>query len=465
MVKDFSEWYTEVVVNSGLVDYGPVKGTMAIMPYGYAIWEFIQKSFDEKIKRSGHKNAYFPMFIPESLLKKEEEHFQSFSAEAFWITEEGNRKISERLAVRPTSETIIYYFFSKWIRSWRDLPLLVNQWCNVARAEIKMTKPFLRTKEFLWQEGHTAHATKEEAEKEASMILGYYREVLEEELAIPVIAGRKSESEKFAGAVYTLSLEAMVRDGRAVQVATSHYLGQNFSKPFEVKFMDEKGDEEYAHTTSWGISTRLIGALVMVHGDEKGLVIPPRVAPIQVIIIPIYTNENKESILRYAEDLCAELNACGIRAELDKREDKTPGYKFNDYELKGVPIRAEIGEKEVGAGKVSLAIRHNGRKEEIKRENACISLKELLLGIQKEMYVKASEMLSRMTLHAKSYDELLGLSGKGFVIAGWCGSSECEAKIKNETTMTSRVVLEEKHGNCIVCGREARYKAYFAKSY
>ncbi len=466
--EDISEWYVQAVLKSGMADYGPVQGTIVFMPYSYSIWEIVQEAFNRMIKGTGHSNAYFPMFIPENLLEKEAEHFEGFSPEVFWITKAGSRDLSERIAVRPTSETIIYYFMQKWVRSWKDLPLLLNQWCSVARAEIKATKPFLRTSEFLWQEGHTAHSTKEEAEKEASMILGFYKQIIEEYFAIPIIMGKKSESEKFAGAVYTYTLESMMPDGKAVQSGTSHYLGTNFSKPLGITFTDRDGNEKHIHTTSWGISTRLIGALIMEHGDDKGLVLPPRLAPIQVVIVPIYkAEEEMHKVLDFSNEVKSQLANAGIRVKLDDRDDKSPGYKFNDWELKGVPIRLEIGPRELQSKTLVISRRDTGKKSKAEYSSLTGTINDTLKLIQEGMFKSANERLKSMTFEVSSYDDFKRYIGKGFVKANWCGSESCEAKIKEDTTATNRAIPldEHKKGKCVVCGKETDIIAYFAKSY
>ncbi|MGC8537515.1 MAG: proline--tRNA ligase [Candidatus Micrarchaeia archaeon] len=466
--EDISEWYVQTVLKSGMADYGPVQGTIVFMPYSYSIWEIVQGAFDKMIKDTGHSNAYFPMFIPENLLKKEAEHFEGFSPEVFWITKAGLRELSERIAIRPTSETIIYYFMQKWVRSWKDLPLLLNQWCNVARAEIKATKPFLRTSEFLWQEGHTAHSTKEEAEKEVLMILGFYKQILEDYFAIPVIVGKKSESEKFRGAVYTYTLEAMMPDGKAVQSGTSHYLGTNFSKPLGITFTDKDGSEKHIHTTSWGISTRLIGALIMEHGDDKGLVLPPKLAPIQAVIVPIYkTEEEMHKVLDFSNAVKSQLINEGIRTKLDDRDDRSPGYKFNDWELKGVPIRLEIGPRELESKILVMSRRDTGKKSKVDYRSLTATINDTLKLIQGSMFESAKERLKGMTFEVSSYDDFKRYIGKGFLKVSWCGSDSCEAKIKEDTTATNRVIPidEHKKGKCIVCGKETDIVAYFAKSY
>jgi prolyl-tRNA synthetase len=468
--ENFSEWYTQVVQKAELADYGPVRGTIAFKPSAYAIWENIQRIFDEKIKRSGHKNAYFPLLIPENFLKKETEHFKGFVPDVFWVTHSGDKKLEERLAIRPTSETIIYYFYSKWIRSWRDLPLLLNQWCNIIRAEIKSTKPFIRTSEFLWQEGHTAHATKEDADKEVMGILKEYQDLVENYLAIPVIVGKKSEMEKFAGALYTTTMEAMMPDGKALQMGTSHNLGQNFSKPFEVKFLDKNGNEQYVWTTSWGIATRLIGAMIMVHGDDKGLVLPPKIAPHQIVIIPIfYEIEEKKVVLRKAKEIATILEK-NFSVILDDREGYTPGWKFNEWELKGIPLRIEIGPKDVKEKQVVVVRRDDNKKVAISEKVLVKKISSLLDSIQKNLYKKAKRLLDKNTTTVKVYDEFKKIleSKGGFVRACWCGESHCEECIKNETGATIRIIPFKKEkifSKCIYCNREAKEVVYFAKAY
>jgi prolyl-tRNA synthetase len=469
--EDLSEWYTQVILKSGLADYAPVKGCMVFRELSYAIWEKIQQIFNEKIKRTGHKNVYFPLFIPESFLKKEAEHFAGFVPEVAWVTIGGDAPLEERLAIRPTSETIIYATFAKWIRSWRDLPVKVNQWCSVVRWETKATKLFLRTREFLWQEGHTAHATKEEADQEVMLILNEYRDIMENYLAIPVLVGRKSESEKFAGALYTTTLEAVMPDGKALQMGTSHNLGQNFSKVFDIKFIGEDEKEHHVWQTSWGISTRVIGAMVMVHGDDKGLVIPPKVAPIQAVIVPIpYKTADSSAILAKAHAIRDKLDKAGISTVVDDRKEYTPGWKFNDWELKGVPVRVEIGPRDVANGQVTLARRDTFEKIVVKDEEVVETVKRLLDEIQRNLFNRARKFLEDHITTVKSYDEfkeVLRTKG-GFIKASWCGSQECEQKIKEETGATIRLIpfeREEPVSNCIYCGGEAKELVYFARSY
>jgi prolyl-tRNA synthetase len=469
--EDFSEWYTEVVLKSGLADYAPIKGCMIFREHSYAIWEKIQQVFNKKIRETGHKNVYFPMFIPESFLKKEAEHFAGFVPEVAWVTEGGSTPLEEKLALRPTSETIIYATYAKWIRSWRDLPIKLNQWCNIVRWETKATKPFLRTREFLWQEGHTAHATKEDADKEVMDILNEYKDVMENYLAIPVLVGVKTESEKFAGALYTTTLEAMMPDGKALQMGTSHNLGQNFAKVFDIKFIGEDEKEHYVWQTSWGISTRLIGALVMVHGDDRGLVAPPKVAPVQVVIVPIpYKGADATAILAKAKGILEKLKEKGITVVLDDREEYTPGWKFNEWELKGVPIRIEIGPRDLKQNQITMARRDTYQKTTAKMDEAVQATEKLLEEIQSNLYAKAKTALEEKTATAHNYDEFKKtLKEKGgFIKAAWCGSSKCEEKIKEETGATIRLrpfKKEKPIANCVFCGEKAVEMVYFARSY
>ncbi|MGI0100172.1 MAG: proline--tRNA ligase [Candidatus Micrarchaeaceae archaeon] len=466
----FPEWYSQVVIKSRLVDYAPVKGSMAFRPDSYEIWEAIQSAFNIMIKRTGHRNVYLPLLIPERLLEIEGEHFKGFKPEVFWVTMSGNSELSERLAIRPTSETIVYYFMAKWIRSWRDLPLLMNQWCNVLRSEIKDTKPFTRNSEFLWQEGHTAHATADEAEKEVMLIAELYRELMEDYLAMPVLVGRKSDLEKFPGANYTITLEALMPDGRALQAGTSHNLGQNFSKPFNVAFLDKDSVERNPYTTSWGISTRLIGGIVMTHGDDKGLVIPPKVAPVEVIIVPIYRDETKDRVLKHANGLLERITSKGIRAKLDDRDGYTPGWKFNEWELRGVPIRLEVGPRDMDNSEVVLARRDDGSKATVKEDAMLKTISRELRSIQNALLRSARKALKKGITSVRSYKQFKGAldDKKGFIRANWCGSGECELKIKEETGATCRLIRLEKEdlfGSCVYCGKDAKHVAYFAKAY
>ena len=469
--QDFSEWYTEVVMKSGMADYAPIKGCMIIREHAYAIWEKIQEVFNKKIKDTGHKNVYFPRFIPESLLKKEAEHFEGFIPEVAWVTHGGDTPLEEKLAIRPTSETIMYATFAKWIRSWRDLPIKINQWCNIVRWETKATKPFLRTREFLWQEGHTAHATSEEAEEEVLYALSEYRNVIEKYLAIPVIVGKKTDSEKFAGALYTTTLEAIMPDGKALQMGTSHNLGQNFGKVFDIKFIGEDKKDHFVWQTSWGFTTRLIGALIMVHGDDKGLVLPPRVAPIQVVIVPIpVKGADPAAIAAKTKEICSSLKERGIAVVLDDREEYTPGWKFNEWELKGVPLRIEIGPKDLKQQQAMMVRRDTRQKITVKEQEVANKVTELLEEIQHNLYAKARIDLEAKTSTVKDYEEFKKILKEkgGFIKAAWCGSAECEGKIKEETGATIRLKPFEKEATterCIYGGEEAQEVVYFARSY
>jgi len=469
--EDFSEWYTQVVLKSGLADYAPVKGCMIFREHSYAIWEKIQEIFNEKTKATGHKNVYFPMFIPESFLKKEAEHFQGFVPQVAWVTIGGDSPLEEKLAIRPTSETIMYATYAKWIRSWRDLPIKLNQWNSVVRWETEATKLFLRTREFLWQEGHTAHATKEEADQEVMEILNAYRDVVESYLAIPVLAGMKTENEKFAGALYTTTLEALMPDGKALQMGTSHQLGQNFSKVFDIKFLDQNEKERYVWQTSWGFSTRMIGAIVMVHGDDKGLVLPPKVAPIQVVIVPIpYKNADAGFILAKARQLHKKLQKHGILVVLDDRTEYTPGWKFNEWELKGVPIRIEIGPRDIKQKQVTLARRDTLERTAVKEEKIVDTITKLLEEIQSYLFKRAKKSLQENITTVKNYSEFKRTLKKkgGFIRACWCSSPKCEEKIKEETGTTIRIVpfrKEKTFSKCIYCRDKAKEVVYFARAY
>jgi prolyl-tRNA synthetase len=469
--EDFSKWYVELVQKAELADYTPMKGMMVIRPYGYAVWENIQRSLDLRIKAAGHVNAYFPLFIPESFLKKEAEHVQGFSPEVAWVTIGGQEELEERLAVRPTSEAIIGHMYAKWIKSWRDLPVLVNQWANIVRWE-KVTRPFLRTTEFLWQEGHTCHETAEEGEEETLKVLAMYREFCETELAIPVLSGRKSLSEKFAGAEMTYAIEALMSDGKALQMGTSHNLGQHFSKAFDIKFEDRKQTLQYVWQTSWGMTTRTVGALIMVHGDDSGLRFPPRVAPVQAVLIPISVGSWKESVLPVARTAADGLRAAGIRVSLDAREEFTPGWKFSEYEMRGVPLRIEIGPRDVKAGQAVLVRRDTMTKETVPLASLPSRVPELLESIQAGLFSQAKAFLASNIRDAADYERFKDIleNERGFVRAPWCGDEACEDKIKEETMATIRVIpLDETEGGaagpCVLCGRAGKAVAYFARAY
>lgn len=467
--KNFSQWYVDVVRKAELADYTSIKGCMVIRPYGYGLWENMQAGLDRRIKETGHKNAYFPLFIPESLLKKEAEHVEGFAPEVAWVTHGGSQKLEERLAVRPTSEAIICSLYSKWIKSWRDLPILINQWANIVRWE-KVTRLFLRTTEFLWQEGHTAHKTEQEAEEETLKILNQvYRDYIEKDLAIPVIVGRKTEKEKFAGALHTYTLEALMADGKVLQVGTSHNLGQNFAKAFNIKFLDEDQKEKYVWQTSWGTTTRLVGALVMVHGDERGLKLPPKVAPVQVVIVPIMFDKTKKEVLEKAESIRTILKK-DFRVEIDIRDGYTPGWKFNEWEMRGVPLRLEIGPRDMAQKQVMLARRDTGQKTAVKEEKLVEAVKELLDNIQENLFTRAKKFLEENIRETSNYNEFKKIIEKqrGLIKTYWCGSKDCEDKIKEETKASIRCIpfgQEKVSGKCIYCGKESSTLVYFARAY
>ena len=466
---DFSEWYTQVVLKAKLADYAPVKGLIVLRPDGYSIWESIKRSLDEKLEKIGVRNGFLPILIPESLLAKEKEHFAGLNPEVFWVTHSGDNEIGDKLALRPTSETLAYSLYSKWINSWRDLPLKMNFWNTALRAEIKGTKPFLRTSEFLWQEGHTVHATQEEAEKEVMAILDIYKKTVEDDLAIPVLTGKKSESEKFVGAVYTTAMESIMPDGKALQMGTSHFLGQNFSKPFEVKYSDKNNVENFAWQTSWGVSWRLIGAMIMTHGDDKGLVLPPKVAPIQVVIVPIYYNEKDEqTVLQKTKEIQKSLQEQNIRVFIDERKELTPGYKFNDWELKGVPLRVEVGPKDIEKQKVVLVKRYNKEKQDLSFSDIS-KIQNVLDDIQKEMLAAARKILDEMIIDVSDYSQFKSAIEKGgFLRSFWCGKEQCEEKIKEETGADIRVIpfdADDSSGKCVYCSNQSEFKVIFARGY
>jgi len=466
--QDFSRWYLDVVRSTELADYSPVKGCMVIRPYGYAIWELIQQAFDREFKKTGHVNAYFPLFIPESLLNKEAEHVEGFAPQVAYVTHGGGEELEERLVVRPTSEAIIGTMYAKWIQSWRDLPVLINQWANVVRWE-KVTRPFLRTTEFLWQEGHTAHETHEEAQAETLMILDLYARLSEELLAMPVVKGIKSDSEKFAGALRTYSIEALMGDGRALQAGTSHNLGQNFARAFDITFQARDKTVQHVWGTSWGVSTRLIGGVIMTHGDDSGLVLPPNVAPYQVVIVPIGRDNWRETVLPRAQEIRLELEAAGIRVTLDEREER-PGWKFSEWEMRGVPLRVEIGPKDIEKSAVLVARRDTREKQSLPMDGLAASLGQLLDEIQRNLLERARQFRDEHTQRADTFDAFkLAMEGRpGFVIAPWCGSAACEAKIKTETQATIRNMPLQGSapaGRCVHCDNPAIAEAWFAKTY
>ncbi|WCF10317.1 proline--tRNA ligase [Paenibacillus thiaminolyticus] len=467
--EDFSRWYIDVIKKAELMDYSPVRGCIVFRPDGYEIWEHIKDELDRRFKETGHRNAYFPLFIPESFFQKEKEHVEGFNPELPWVTEAGGEQLEEKLAIRPTSETMIGHMYAKWIQSYRDLPVLINQWANVVRWE-KRTLPFLRTSEFLWQEGHTAHETEAEAREETMRMLTIYREFVEDYLAIPVIEGQKTPSEKFAGAVDTFSIEAMMKDGRAVQAGTSHYLGTNFSVAFDIQFLGRENELEYAHTTSWGVSTRLIGSLIMVHGDDRGLVLPPKVAPTQVIMIPIGPAKLRDQVVGRADELFAELKRAGIRVRMDDRSDISPGWKFNEYEMRGVPVRLEIGPRDMENGVCVLVSRVSGEKRIVEQSKLAEEVKRMLNDVHQEMYERARQFRDDHFYAVNTIDEMKALmeEKRGFTLAGWCGSEACEKHVKDETGATSRNIpfaAQESKKTCLVCGEEAKHTVVFARAY
>jgi len=471
--ENFSDWYLTLVQNAELVDYGPVKGTIIFRPYGYAIWENIQREMDIEIKEQGISNAYFPLFIPESFLKREKEHVEGFSPELAIVTYAGGEELTEKIVVRPTSETIMYDSYSKWVQSWRDLPILINQWNNVVRWE-KRTFPFIRTSEFLWQEGHTAHATHEESLSYVDWAIKMYEKIYREFLALPGFIGRKSESEKFAGAVMTLTYETLMPDGKALQSCTSHDLGQNFAKAFDISFQDKNGENQFAWQTSWGFSTRSIGGLIMTHGDDNGLKLPPRVAPVQVIILcakkPKNTDEENSALDEYAQEVLKKLKAINIRVQIDNRNDESLGFKINKWEQKGVPIRLEIGQNEIAANSVTLVRRDTFEKISVDQDSLTEKVKTTIDEIHDGLYSSALKFLNENTHVVDSYDEFKQIleTKKGFLRAFWCEDADCEKKIKEETKASTRCLpsdAPEENGKCIFCGKDAKYRWIFAQSY
>jgi prolyl-tRNA synthetase len=466
--EDFSRWYLDVVRRAELADYSPVKGCMVIRPYGYAIWELIQQAFDREFKKTGHVNAYFPLFIPESLLNKEAEHVEGFAPQVAYVTHGGGEELEEKLVVRPTSEAIIGTMYAKWVQSWRDLPILINQWANVVRWE-KVTRPFLRTTEFLWQEGHTAHETHDEAEAETLMILDLYARISEEVMAMPVVKGQKSESEKFAGALRTYSIEGLMGDGRALQAGTSHNLGQNFAKAFDITFQARDKSVQHVWGTSWGVSTRLVGGVIMTHGDDSGLVLPPKVAPYQVVIVPIGRDNWRETVLPKAQEIQRELVAAGIRVTLDERDER-PGWKFSEWELRGVPLRLEIGPKDIEKSAVMIARRDTREKQSVAMEGLAQRIATMLDEVQTNLFERARQFRDEHTQSADTYDAFTQImEGRpGFVISPWCGSAECEAQIKTDTQATIRNMPlggGTPSGTCVRCDKPAKALAWFAKAY
>ena len=460
---DFAQWYTDVILKTDMVDYGPVKGTMVIKPYGYAIWENIQHYLDKEFKKRGVQNAYFPLLIPESYLKKEAEHVEGFAPEVAVVTYAGGEELSEKLIIRPTSETIICEMYAKWIKSYRDLPMVMNQWCNVMRWE-KTTRPFLRTSEFLWQEGHTVQACKEDAERDTQEMLKVYSDCLRNLMAIPTLTGRKTEKEKFAGAVATYGMEAVMKDGKCLQAGTTHDLGQNFAKSSNIRFLNKNGELEYGYSTSWGVSTRLIGALVMVHGDERGLRMPPNIAPIQAVIVPIANH--KPGVNEKCQEVYDGLIRAEVRVKLDN-SDNTPGWKFNEYEMKGVPVRLEIGPRDIENNVLTAVRRDTHEKVQLNLDNVVDELKNLLKDIQDNMLKQAEDNLKAAIVETDNFDELVKAVNDGKVVLSYhCGNTECEEEIKQKTTIKTRVIhsYDEAH-NCIYCGKPSKYRIYFGKQY
>jgi prolyl-tRNA synthetase len=469
--EDFAEWYNQVVLRAEMADYAPVRGCMIVRPYGWALWENITAGLDRRFKATGHMNAAFPLLIPRSFIDKEKHHVAGFSPELAVVTIGGGEELEEPLVIRPTSETIIGHAYAKWIQSYRDLPVLINQWNSVVRWELR-TKLFLRTLEFFWQEGHTAHATLEEAEAETRQMLDIYTDFAVRDAAIPVIPGRKSDSEKFAGADITYSIEAMMGDGKALQSGTSHNLGQNFAKAFEIKFLDKGGVHQFCWTTSWGLSTRFVGAIVMVHGDDQGLILPPRLAPYQVIIVPIFkSDDEKRVVFEAAQKMRAELVAADIRVKTDERDGMSPGFKFNDWEMRGVPLRIELGPKDVSSGNAVLARRDRPGREgkvSVPQQGIASVVAKLLSEIQDALFQRALDFRKSNTVVPKDYNEFKLAVEKGFALSHWCGSADCEAKIKDETKATMRCIPLEQTagpGKCVYCGQAAPEQAIFAKAY
>lgn len=467
--EDFSRWYLDVIRKADLMSYSPVRGCIVFKPDSYEIWELCQRELDARFKETGHRNAYFPLFIPESFFQKEKEHVEGFNPELPWVTEAGGEKLEERLAIRPTSETMFGHMYSEWIQSYRDLPLLLNQWGSVVRWE-KRTQPFLRTSEFLWQEGHTAHEDEEDARKETMQMLDIYRTFVEEFLAIPVISGKKTPSEKFAGAADTFSIEAMMKDGKAVQAGTSHYMGTNFAVAFDIKYLDRDNQLQYAHTTSWGVSTRLIGAIIMVHGDDRGLVLPPKVAPTQAVIIPIGPPKTRDQVLARTSELSEELKAAGIRVKVDDRAEQSPGWKFNEYEMRGIPVRIELGPRDMEKGQAVLVSRVSGEKKIVQQDNLVAEVQQMLADNHQQMFEKAKAFRDENFGSVDNLEQMKQFLEKkrGFVWAGWCGSAACEAQVKEETGATSRnIPFETEHDKkeCVVCEEKALHTVVFGRAY
>lgn len=468
--NDFSDWYTQCVLKSSIADYSPSKGFIILRPYGYTIWEIIREILDDELRKTGHKNGFLPVLIPESLLTKEKDHFDGFMPEVFWVTKSGDNDLGEKLAVRPTSETIAYSMFSKWISSYRDLPLKMNFWNSALRAEIKSTKPLIRNSEFLWQEGHTAHKDENEADEEVRLILDIYKNLIEQYLALPTLSGLKTDKEKFVGAKYTTCLESVMADGKALQMATSHHLGQNFSKPFEIKFLNKDTVEQYVWQTSWGISWRVIGAIIMVHGDDKGLILPPKISPTQVIIVPIYKDDSKTVVKQKAYELEQKLKDSKIRAQTDDRDEYTSGWKFNDWEMKGVPLRVNVGLRDIKENQVELIRRDTKERFYVTEKELVNQTLFTLEKIQSNMFDRAKIHLQENTRSAATLEELLSVldTSGGFVACSWCGKRECEDLVKEKTAADIRIVPFNPKNNissCIGCGKQETIEVYFGRAY
>ena len=465
MDEDFAKWYTDVCIKAELIDYASVKGCMIIRPYGYAIWENIQKEMDSRFKATGHENVYMPLFIPESLLQKEKDHVEGFAPEVAWVTHGGDEELEERMCVRPTSETLFCDHFKNIVHSYRDLPKLYNQWCNVVRWE-KTTRPFLRSREFLWQEGHTLHATPEEAKEETERMLNVYADFAENVLAIPVIKGQKTEKERFAGAEATYTIEALMHDGKALQSGTSHYFGNGFAKAYEIEYTDKENKQVNPFQTSWGTTTRLIGAVIMTHGDDSGLVLPPKIAPVQTVIIPIATH--KEGVLEKAKEVYDRLNkVCRVKLDIS---DQTPGWKFSEYEMKGVPLRIELGPRDIENGQCVIVRRDNGEKKVVSLDDIETEVPKLLEAVHNGLYEKALDRRTNMTFDAHNLDEMKEIADNkpGFIRAMWCGDRECEDKLKEIVGVTSRCIpfeQEEISDTCVCCGKKAKNMLYWGKAY
>ena len=464
--RHFAEWYTAVILKAELADYYPVRGCTVIRPYGYTIWELMQQGLDRRFKETGHTNAYFPLFIPQSFLRREAEHVEKFAPEVAWVTRGGGEELSEPLAVRPTSETAIGHMYARWIRSYRDLPVLINQWCNVVRWE-KATRPFLRTMEFLWQEGHTAHRTADEAESEARLMLDVYRDFAETDLCMAVLSGRKPESEKFPGALHTYAIEALMPDGQALQAGTSHNLGQNFARAFNIKFLDSDNTEKLAWTTSWGVSWRMLGGLIMVHGDDRGLVLPPHVAPVQAVIVPIITGKAREEVLSAARGISASLTP-RVRTRLDDRIEVTPGWKFNDWEMRGVPLRIEVGPRDLAQRQAILVPRVGGEKRIAPLEGIAEAVSAALADIKQTLSRQSNAFLDSHIVSAATLDEVVAAiaAHRGFVRLQWCGEDACELTLRRESGASPRLISEDAPaGACAVCGNRSRHVVYYARAY